>query len=178
MIASFSGLRPAAKLGIVVAGYVLAFAGAAFVVRVYMALTSNVDRQGSAGMSAFGDSLVFLAALGVAAVPATGAALFFLRSRRSFWTVLSVASVVVACTALAAVALSIASASASANPTLRSWSMIAPLRILVAPLLALFFLLSGLFAPARSPRLTLLAASATEIISFACVALVWWRSTR
>jgi hypothetical protein len=52
------------------------------------------------------------------------------------------------------------------------------LRILAAPLLTLFFLLSGLSAPTRSARVWLLSASAVEIASFAVVAATWWSSTR
>lgn len=178
MIAILSRLRPTAKVGLVAAGYVVAFAIAALVLSVYVAATSGPDRQTSSGMFAFGDSLVFLGVLGVASVPATGAALFFLRSRPAFWRVLSIGSLVVASTAVAAVVLAAASSSASANPRLQSWNVIVPLRILAAPLLALFFLLSGLFAPSRSDRVGLLSASAIEIVAFVCVAFTWWHSTR
>jgi hypothetical protein len=128
-------------------------------------------------MSAFGDSLVFLAALGVAAIPATGAALFVLRSRPAFWRVLSVGSLIVACTALVALVLSFGSARI-AGTRLQVWGMAAPLRILAAPLLALFFLLSGLFAPTRPARLRLVGAAAIEIVAFVSVAFLWWRSSR
>jgi hypothetical protein len=177
VIRIFSDLRPAAKVGVVAAGYGVAFAIAALVLSVYVAATSGPDRQTSSGMFAFGDSLVFLAVLGVASVPATGAALFFLRSRPAFWRVLSIGSLIVACTAVAAVVLAVASASPGASPRLQWWSVIVPLRILAAPLLALFFLLSGLFAPSRGARIGLLSASVVEFISFVCVAFSWWRST-
>jgi hypothetical protein len=171
-------LRPAARTGIVVAGYAGAIAIATLALRVYVAARSSPDRQASSGMTAFGDSLLFLAVLGVAAVPATGAALFFLRSRGVFWRVLSVAALVIASTALAAVALFFASSSPGASPRLQSWNVLVPLRILVAPLLGLFFVLSGLFAPTRPARLSLLGASAIEIVAFASVAFTWWRSSR
>jgi hypothetical protein len=178
VITILSRLRPVAKVGIVAAGYVFAFAIAALVFSVYIAATSGPHRQTSSGMFAFGDSLVFLGVLGVASVPATGAALFFLKSRPAFWRVLSIGSLVVASTAVAAVVLAALSSSAGADPRLKSWNVIVPLRILAAPLLALFFLLSGLFAPIRSARMGLLSASAMEIVAFVCVAFTWWRSTR
>jgi hypothetical protein len=177
VIETFSRQRPIAKVGVVAAGFCLAVAIATLVVRVYIAATSSVDRQGSGGMSAFGDSLVFLAALGVAAIPATGAALFVLRSRPAFWRVLSVGSLIVACTALVALVLSFGSARI-AGTRLQVWGMAAPLRILAAPLLALFFLLSGLFAPTRPARLRLVGAAAIEIVAFVSVAFLWWRSSR
>jgi hypothetical protein len=110
VIESFSRQRPITKVGAIAVGYGVAVVIAMLVMRVYMAATSSVDRQGSGGMSAFGDSLVFLAALGVAAIPATGAALFVLRSRPAFWRVLSGGSLIVACTALLALVLSFGSA--------------------------------------------------------------------
>jgi hypothetical protein len=177
-IATFSRLGRLTKLVIVVAGFVAASAIATLAVGAYIASTSGPDRQASSGMFAFGDSLVFLAVFGVAAVPATGAALFFLRPQRAFWRVLSVAAVVIACTALMALALAIVSASAVGNPRLQSWTVIVPLRILAAPLLGLFFLLSGLFAPTRAVRISLLVAAAIEIGAFVSVAFTLLRSNR
>ena len=174
VFATFSSLRPAAKIGIVAAGYVVAFGIATLVLSIYVAATSGPDRVTSSGMYAFGDSLVFLAVLGVAAVPATGAGLFFLRSRRTFWLVLSAGAVVVACTALVALVLAVGPTSLR----MQTWAMLAPLRVLVAPLLALFFLLSAIFAPIRSARVGLLIASAIEAVSFAIVAFTWLLSSR
>jgi hypothetical protein len=170
--------KPAAKFGIVAAGYVIAFAIAALVMRIYIAATNSVDRQTYSGMSAFGDSVLFLGVFGVAAIPATAAALFFLRSRGGVWRVLSIGSLAIAATAVAAVALLIASRSANASASIRSWSMAVPLRVLAAPLLALLFLLCGVFAPTRSARMCLLGASAIEMVVFVSVAFTWWSSSR
>ena len=95
-------MRTPVKVGLVVAGHVGAFGVASAVVAAHVAMTNGPDRQGASGMYAFGDSLFFLAAFGVAAVPATGAALFFLRLYRRFWLGLSVAAIVIATTGLAA----------------------------------------------------------------------------
>jgi hypothetical protein len=146
------------------------------VVRIYIAMTSDVDRQAASGMTAFGDSMLALAVFGIAAIPATGAALYFLRSRRSFWIILTIAAVIVAGTALAALALSVGPLRADAR--FQSVGMMAPLRVLVAPLLGLFFLLCALFAPTRTVRLWLAGASAVEVIVFASVVFTWWRSSR
>jgi hypothetical protein len=166
-------VRPAAKAGLVALGYVAAVAVAWLVVRIYMAATSDIDRQTYGGMSAFGDSLVFLAAFGLAAVPATGAGLYFLRPRRAFWVTLSVASLAVAFTSLAALLAYIAPVPASGS-VLRSWAQFFPLRILAAPLFALFFLLCGLFAPTRSARVSLYVAGAIETVVFVSVAFTWF----
>jgi len=167
-------MRPAAKAGIVVVGYIAAVAVAALVLRVYIAATSGPDRQTYGGMYAFGDSLLFLGVAGVAAIPATGAALYFLRSHRGFWRVLSIGGLFTAATAILASVLFLAMRSAGAHGALASWAMLTPLRILVAPMLALFFLLAGLFAPTRSARICLASAAAIEVVSFVSVAGTWW----
>ncbi len=171
-------MRPAAKAGIVVSGYVAAAIVAALVVRVYIAATSGPDRQTYGGMYAFGDSLLFLGVAGVAAIPATGAALFFLRGHRGFWRILSIGGLGTAATAILASGLFLAMRSANGHGALQSWAMLTPLRILVAPMLALFFLLSGLFAPTRSARICLASAAAVEVVAFVSVAYTWWVSGR
>lgn len=168
-------MRPIAKAGLVAIGYIAAFAIALLVVSSYVAATSGPDRQSSSGMYAFGDSLLFLAAFGLAAVPATSAALFFLRPRRAFWVTLSVASLAVASTSLAAVLIYVAPMAFDSRSLLHSWSAFATLRILVAPLFAIFFALSGLFAPNRSARISLMAGATIEMAGFAYVAFTWFR---
>lgn len=72
------------KVALVLAGYIAAIVVASTVVYIYVLATDSPDRQASSGMYAFGDSLLFLAVLGVASLPATGAALVFLRGCRVF----------------------------------------------------------------------------------------------
>lgn len=167
-------MKPFAKAGLVAISYVAALAIASLVVGIYVAATSGPDRQDYVGMFAFGDSLLFLAAFGLAAVPATGAALFFLRPRPAFWVTLSVASIAVASTSLAALLIDVAPMAFDSPSLLHSWSGFAALRILVAPLFAIFFLLSGLFAPSRSARISLIAATTIEMAVFAYVAFTWF----
>lgn len=167
-------MRPVGKAGLVAIGYIAAFAIALLAVRIYVAATSGPDRQDYDAMFAFGDSLLFLAVFGLAAVPATGAALFFLRPRPGFWVTLSVASLAVASTSLAAFLVYIAPQAFDSRSLLHSWSAFAALRILVAPLFAIFFLLSGLFAPNRSARISLIAATTIEMAVFAYVAFTWF----
>ena len=76
------GMSRRGKVGLVVAGYIVAFLITVAFIAVYTAATNSPDRQASGGMSAFGDSLLFLGVLGMASVPATGAALYFLRRGR------------------------------------------------------------------------------------------------
>jgi hypothetical protein len=51
-------------------------------------------------MFAFGDSILFLGVFALASLPATGAALFFLRPYEIFWRVLAVGAVAIAVTGI------------------------------------------------------------------------------
>jgi hypothetical protein len=167
-------MRPAIKLGLVAAGYVGAVLVASAALAIYVASTSGPDRQASGGMYAFGDSLLFLAVFGVAAVLPTGAALFFLRAYRSFWLALSITALALAATAIAACIEYIASRSAEAVSVVHDWSALAVLRIIVAPLFALALFVAVLFAPNRSSRSALLIATVIEAAVFAYVAVIWF----
>ena len=57
---------------------------------------------------------------------------------------------------------------------LATWAAFAVLRILVAPVLALTFLVCAIFSPHRSPRLALLAATVTEGAVSAYGGAVWF----
>jgi hypothetical protein len=171
-------MRPLAKVGLVLAGFIAAFMVASAVVAIHVAATSGPDRQGAGGMYGFGDDLLFLAVFGVAAVPATGTALFFLRPYRSFWPVLSVVALGVAITGITAVIDYVAAGTADAHSFLYTWSALAVLRILIAPLFALGFLLSGLFAPNQSSRIALLAATLIEAAVVVYVAFIWFHPFR
>jgi hypothetical protein len=170
-------MKPVARAGLVALGYVAALAIAWLVVVLYAAATNGSDRQTYQGMFAFGDSLLFLAVFGLAALPVTAVALFFLRRHRGFWVTLSVASLSIGVTSLAAVVIYLGSTAADSGDLLRSWSAFAVLRIFLAPLFAALFLLSALFAPSRLARMSLLAATTIEAASFACVVLTWIQSS-
>jgi hypothetical protein len=163
------------KLAIVVIGYLVAIVVAVAVVSAYALLKGGPDRQASGGMSAFGDSLLFLAVLCVASLPATGAALFFLRSYRPFWTVLSAGGIALAITGLAALVFVLSPSTARPPSALQIVADLSPIRALVAPLFALSFLLAGIFAPARRPRIILLLAAASEAVVFGLTLFHWLR---
>ena len=162
-------MRALGKIGLVCAGYIDALVIAIAVVAVYIAATSGPDRQTYAAMFDFGDSLLFLAVFAVAAVAPSGIALYFLRPYRAFWTTLAIASLAVAATAAAASLFYLATQGAGPGIA-RAWSAAAVLRILIAPVLALAFLVSAVMAPSRWPRFALLAATAVEAAAFACAA--------
>src|SRR5215471_10677541 len=149
-------MRAAAKVGLVAAGYVGALVIASVVVVVYVASTSGSDRQTYGAMYDFGDSLLFLAVFGVAAVPASGAALFFLRPYPAFWRFLCAAALAVAASGIVAVINKLISGGPGSAHHV--WLDLAGLGVLIAPLFALGFCLSAVFAPHTRFRIALFAA--------------------
>jgi hypothetical protein len=80
-------MTPTAKILLVVAGYAIALLIALGVTHAHQVATGGPDWQGYSGMLAFGDSVLFVGVFGLTAVPATGAALYFLRrSALSGWS--------------------------------------------------------------------------------------------
>jgi hypothetical protein len=168
-------LKPFLKDGVVAVGYEAAVLVASAALGVRLATTSGPDAQASSGMYAFGDALVFVAVFGVAALVPTGAALFFLRPYRHFWTVLSAVGLGTALAGLAAAALFAIGRHAAPSP-LATWAGLSVLRILVAPLLALTLLVCAVFSPYRFPRLALLAGTVMEVAVSTYGGLVWFVS--
>lgn len=165
--------KPFFKVGVVAVGYIAALLVASAAVAIRLANTSGPDAQAASGMYAFGDAVLFVAVFGVAALVPTGAALFFLRPYRPFWTVLSAIGLGIAVTGLAAVAAFAIGRHAAPSP-LATWAAFSVLRILVAPLLALTFLVCAVFSPYRFPRLALLAGTVMEAAVSAYGGLVWF----
>ncbi len=166
-------MKPIFKIALVAGGYVAAFLMASAVVAIRVANTSGPDAQAASGMYAFGDAILFVAVFGVAALVPTGAALFFLRPYRRFWVVLSALGLAVAVTGIAAVVLFALGRSAVASP-LATWAAFSVLRILVAPLLALVFLVCAVFSPYRAARIAFLAAAVMEAAASAYGGVVWF----
>ena len=167
-------MSPLAKVGLVAGGYVGAFALAAGVVIAYVAATSGPDRQQYGAMFAFGDSLLFLAVFGVAALMPFGTALFFLRPYRTAWRILSVAALTVAATA-GAMVIGASGADSAAGPWM---ALIGLLRLLVSPFFAMACLAAVVLAPGSGPRRVLLVAALIELSVFVWVAVSWFLRVR
>ena len=168
-------MKPLAKLGLVAAGYVVAFGIAAAAVALHVAATSGPDRRTYGAMFAFGDSILFLAVFAIASIPATGVALFFLRPYPRFWRFWSIAGILISATALAAGIDYFVERAAGPAMARQGWAGYAVLRIFAAPMFGLLFLVSGLVAPRRSSRFALLAASVAEGAAFTYVVFTWIR---
>ena len=163
----------AGKILLVLAGYVLAVVLAFSLTAIYLAMKYPGGR-GSGGMAAFGDSILFLWVLGVVSVPATAAALYFLRPCRWFWELASVVGLIAAAVAVTDLTAVIARSGADATSPWGMWSMLAPVRVLLTLPLAAGLLLAGVFAPGGRWRLILLAATAVEAVTFVSVFLIWF----
>ena len=161
------------KVGVIAIGYFAAIVIASAAIALRVANTSGPDAQASSGMYAFGDALLFATVFGISALAPTAAALFFLRPYRRFWTLLSAVGFAVAVTGVTAATL-FAVGRHAAPSALATWAGLSVLRILVAPLLALTFLVCAVASPQRSPRFALLAATAMEAAVSAYGGFVWF----
>jgi hypothetical protein len=166
-------MKPLWRAGMVAVGYIAALLVASAAVAIRVANTSGPDAQASSGMYAFGDAVLFVAVFGVGALVPTGAALFFLRPYRPFWTVLSAFGLGIAVTGFAAVAAFAIGRHAAPSP-MATWAAFSVLRILIAPLFALTFLVCAVFSPYRFPRLALLAGTVMEAAVSAYGGLIWF----
>lgn len=145
-------------------GYVAAFLLAAGALQLRLWIGAHFpDAQASSGMAAFGDSVVFVFILGVAALAPTGLALYFLRPVRRFWTVASIGALALAATGVAASALFWTTRSRPAVSSLVSLAAALSLeRVIVAPLVTAGFLICAGFAPEARPRRTFALAALCE----------------
>jgi hypothetical protein len=161
-------MRALLKIGLVGTAFAAAFAVAGAALQAYVLATAGVDRQAYGGMSAFGDSVYFLAAFALAAIPATALGLYFLRPHAWFWQGLRSTGIVVAGTSTTALLGYVARLDSA-------WAMLSPLLFLAAPFFGGLFLLSGLIAPSR--RGVLFATTAVQFFVFACVVALWTHRT-
>ena len=162
------------KVGFVVSGYVAAFLIASAVTAVRIALTSGPDAQAYSGMSAFGDAFLWLNVFGMCALVPTVAALYFLRPYRRFWELIGFTALVGAVTGVMSAVLFYFGRAAEEIELLGAWAQLSPLRMLVAPLLALIFLGCALVAPHGFPRVAFLSAALMEVAVSAYIARVWF----
>ena len=171
-------MKSSSKVILVVAGYLVASVIASVVVSLYVAATNGPDRQTYGAMYGFGDSLLFLGVCAVAAIPATGAALFFLRPYHLFWRLFAVGALSIAAIGLADLVGFLAPRNVTADSFLGDWAMLSPIRIFLAPVFAIAFCLCILFAPTRFTRLAFLSATAIEAVVFVGVVFIWFHPFR
>ncbi len=159
------------KVLLVVAGYAVALIAAAIVTQAHVQATSGPDAQASSGMMAFGDAVLFLGAFCVAALPATCAALLLLRPVPQFWRASAGIALVLAATALAALGLYLTAAPPAGGPSQSILVALAPLRLLLAPVLACASLLAAVFVPSPRVRWAFIGAATLEALAFTTAAI-------
>jgi hypothetical protein len=175
-VGAFSVARAARSLGRwapVLGGYVLAAFLAELAVRVRAATLPPDVCNGSPGMCAAGDGMLYVGVFGIASAIPSAWALYLLRQWPRFWVAASRGSLVTAATVVLAALTYLASASLL--------GALAVLRLLASPLLAGAFALTWLFCPKTEPRSrrALLVATAIEgagtlyILVFWFVRLLW-----
>ena len=157
-------MKPLAKTGIVVAGYAAALVLACGVTYLRMMMyEDDPQAQASSGMYAFGDALLFVFTFGVAALPPTGLALYFLRAARQFWNVIAVGALLIALTGVIAALVHWAERLLPQWAYLLSWwPAFAVLRMIIAPLVTVALIICAMFAPERGPRRLLWIAAVCE----------------
>ena len=164
-------MRLVNKAALVVAGYLLAILVACLAVSTFYAATDGPDRQASSGMYSFADGFLFLALFGLASIPASCAAQYFLRKVQRFWSALAFVALSIATTGLVALYAYFVRLSAIPDSVFYMVVTLWPIRVLIAPLLAVAFLISALFAPSSSSRIAIFVAAAMEALVFASVAI-------
>jgi hypothetical protein len=157
------------KPALVLAGYGLAFAASILAVALYDRRFSPTDNQTMGSMIAGGEMMYGAAVFGLVSLVPTGLALWFLRGRRRFWSVFSVAGLVFAVAGLAAALVSLAARGAMASaPAFVLVGLLGVVQMLGSPLWFGGFALFAALAPARDLRRRLLVAAAIEIVIAAC----------
>jgi hypothetical protein len=160
------------KVTLVAGGYILAVLVAIAAVALHTAMSNVAGGQASGGMSAFGDTVLFMGVFGVVALIPTGAALFFLRPYLLFWKLLSALGLVVAAMGVTAAILHAVGRNATVSP-LATLAGLSVLRILVSPILALAFFVCAALSPHRVPRLAFFTAAAMEAAVSVYGGAVW-----
>lgn len=164
-------MKTLCKVGIVLAGYALAFLVASAALQVRILLTNDEAAQASAGMYAFADFLFFVGTLGILSLAPTALGLYFLSPGERSWSWLSIGALFLAIVGPAAAVL-LQPYQAYSLPIALLWLG----QILGAPLLLLAFVVFGLLAPTRRARWTLLAAAVAEgtvcVYAFVCLFIV------
>ncbi len=153
------------KPGIVIAGYLLAFAVSVFMVALDDRQFSPADNQAMGGMIAGGEMMYGSALFVLFSLAPTGLALWFLRHSRKFWSAFSSAGLAFAIVGLVAVLAAPATEDVAARlPLLLFVELLSLAQMLGSPLWIGSFALFAALAPARDLRRRMLVALAIEVV--------------
>ena len=152
------------KLGIVLAGYVLALVVSGVAVWLEDQKFSAADNQAMGGMIAGGEMMYGGAVFVLTSLAPTGLALWFLRRNRVLWSALSVAGLAFAIIGLAAVlAIHAGRGVPAVAPLLPLAALLSAVQMFGSPLWVACFALFTVLAPARDLRRRMLVALMVEL---------------
>ena len=161
-------MKKSVKIGIVIAGYILALVDAFVLTYIRELAAQGTDAQASQGMFGFGQDILFLLVFGGLALIPTVLAFYFLRSSEKFWNWFAVLCLAFS---ISGVVVVIANAWINANGGYGSSSIAAVLSLFGvlgmfgAPLLIVGFLILAVIAPSARSRFLLLTSAGIEILA-------------
>ena len=160
-IQSMRALRPAAKTGIVVGGFLTALAAAWATMNLRQTLNAADPVQ---GMQAFGDLILGVAVFSVLASIPVGLGLYWLRPVTWFWNILLIVAFTCSATGPAALLISWPLRAALGN-----WALLGDVRFSLLPVTSLAWATCMLFAPVTRLRWMFLGAAVFDGGLFAAV---------
>ena len=170
-------MKTMTKIGLVIAGFVLAFAGACLAAYLDDLATSQFQAQ-SGGMVAGGEMILFIGVFAFLSIFPVALSLVFLRSSEKFWNLFSFFSIGLALTGPLAEGYMMAVRILCMNT--HSWwvffSFFALLRIFGTVVLGSGFVLFAFISPMKQPRRRLLIAAGIEMALFLYISihlLIW-----
>ncbi len=163
-----------AKVGVVLAGYAAAIVAGTVAGQMYNARMAKMPYDTSGGMYAAGEMMSSLAAFLFVAFFPTVLALWFLRRNHKFWTLVAVSSVVFAGVGLAAVLTPLVYRETPTHVPGMIIELVRLSQLLGVPLWFGAFAFCAFLAPSRQSRVTLLAATAIELVIGVCAIVHWF----
>ncbi len=170
-------MKTMTKIGLVIAGFILAFAGACLAAYLDDLATSQFNAQ-SGGMVAGGEMILFIGAFTFLSIFPVALALFFLRSNEKFWNLFSIFAIGLALTGPLAEGYMLAVRILCMN-THSLWvffSFFALLRVFGTVVLGFGFVFFSFITKFKQPRRLLLIAAGIEMALFLYIAihmLIW-----
>ena len=159
------------KVGIVVAGYVLAFIGSSVAVAIYDRQFTPADNQAMGGMIAGGEMMYGAGMFLFLSLAPTGLALWFLRASQRFWSAFSTLAVTFAAVGLVAAVTTARWRSGPEANGLGLFILLGLAQMLSSPLWIAGFAGFALIAPEPDSRRRMLVAAAFEVAIAGCALL-------
>jgi hypothetical protein len=162
------------RVGLVGAGYLLAFAAGGVAGHMYDVRVSALPYDTSGGMYAGGEFMTAFGTFLVVALVPTLLALWFLRGQTRLWQAVALASLAFAAAGLIAVLMPLVTHDTTRNPALLLFSLVGLAQLLGMPLWTAAFVLFAFLAPTRRARKLMIAAIGIELVIGACAAIHWF----